>query len=146
MPIKRNQVKDWGAVELQGSEYLLYSLFPGVGSPIWSFGCMDKEKPRLTDNDIPQSPYRWVVGAPGAPAPAELPHVALDHAKNETDRYVLNMSFAGTPTYRLLVVKQPGNETIKDVTFERDIAKDQDDTDNSYLEFLGVTYVEDSKQ
>jgi hypothetical protein len=136
MPVNPVVTVDEGAVQIRPLEFLLYTLTAGVGSPLWAFGCI--EGPKLASTDFSQVPHEWQLGGARPSAP-ELRHVLLDRGENNPDRYVLDLQFAGTRTYRLCVVKQPGNQIIQDISYESHINTD------SFAQTLRVTLVKDEK-
>jgi hypothetical protein len=133
MPVNRIVTVNLGAVSILDSEFLLYTLYTAAGSAIWAFGCIEGSK--LTNNDIPQPPCQWHLGVPSPSSTPGLPHLLPDRPKNDRDRYVVNMSFAGVASYRLLVVKKPKNTTIQDISYQSNINTD------SYVEPLAVTLI-----
>jgi hypothetical protein len=136
MPVSRVVTVNLGAVQIQPSEFLLYTLSAGVGSPLWAFGCIEGSK--LASTDFSQVPHEWQLGGARPSAP-ELRHVLLDRGESSPDRYVLDLQFGGTATYKLRVVKQPGNQLIQDISYESHINTD------SFAETLRVTLVKDEK-
>lgn len=136
MPVNRVVTVNFGTVQIQPSEFLLYTLSPGIGSPLWAFGCIEGSK--LASTDFSQVPHEWQLGG-AAPSAPELRHVPLDRGENDPDRYVLDLQFGGTPTCKLRVVKQPGNQIIQDISYESHINTD------SFGEPLRITLVKDEK-
>jgi hypothetical protein len=113
----RTATVDLGAISLHAGEVLAYSLFPSAGNPIWVFGCIDRQA-ILAVKDTPRAQYQWLLSPTAVPSPPSMPVCPTDRPVNTADMYVVYMSFVAVTNYRLLVVKQPGNVTIQDISYE----------------------------
>jgi hypothetical protein len=129
---KRTVATDLGATPLAANEVLVYKLFASGANPIWAFGCADRLLASVSNNPLPS--YTWYLAQQPFPA-TDGPSFTLDRAVNVTDVYVVALSFAAIVQYRLLVVKQPGNVTVQDITYNSFDAHD------AYREPLNVTKV-----
>jgi hypothetical protein len=129
---KRTVTTNLGATPLAANEALVYKLFASGANPIWAFGCADRLLVSVSNHPLPV--YTWYLAQNPAPAP-DGPVYTLDRPLNAQDVYVVALSFAAVVQYRLLVVKQPGNLTIQDITYNSFDAHD------AYREPLDVSAI-----
>jgi len=94
------------------------------------FGCAHRLLASVSNQPLPV--YTWYLSPQSVPAP-DGPVYTLDQPINVMDVYVVALSFAAVVQYRLLVVKQPGNVTIQDITYN------SFDPHDAYREPLDVT-------
>ena len=120
MAVNIQRAVDMGAVSLAPNEFLLYSLFPSAGNPIWSFSCSDRKGIFQISNN-PRPRYDWVVinGPSGNPLT-----VPLDRCTGIADIYAIFFVFAQVQSYRFTVVKRPVNVVIQDVTLTAQLRTD----------------------
>jgi len=139
MPVKRDG-KNLLAILMKPNEFLLYTLTPAPGGVgVWVFG--KGKLAVLKSSDFVEPPYKWQFG--GEPSEAGLRHIPL----SSSGVYSLDLQFSGTPTYNLLVVKQPGNKKIQQMSYQSHLKDDPSRPDNteSFLEPLDITLVKDDK-
>jgi hypothetical protein len=127
---KRTVTTNLGATPLVANEILQYRLFASGANPIWAFGCAHRLLASVSNQPLPV--YTWYLSPQSVPAP-DGPVYTLDQPINVMDVYVVALSFAAVVQYRLLVVKQPGNVTIQDITYN------SFDPHDAYREPLDVT-------
>jgi hypothetical protein len=123
---------------MRPGEFLLYTLTPAPGGlGVWVFG---KGKPAaLKSSAFTAPPYKWQFG--GKSSEEGLPHIPL----SSSGVYILDLQFSGTPTYNLLVVKQPGDEKIQQISYTSQLKDDpsRPDTTANFPEPLDITFVGD---
>jgi hypothetical protein len=102
-----------GAVSLNPGEYLLYSLYPSVGNPLWYYSCVDRKGIIQVSNN-PRSQYSWCL-LNGGPGPNPL-WVSLDRSLNVADVYVLYLLFTQVQSYRISVTREPSKVVVQDIT------------------------------
>jgi hypothetical protein len=112
MSVSRIVTVDLGGASLAADNYLGFALYARPGNPIWNFGCLHRAT-IIAVRDTPSPAYKWSLGH-GIPG---FPTYPFDTLPGVVDRYVLSMSFAGTPGYRYVVVQQPQGRIILDVSY-----------------------------
>jgi hypothetical protein len=129
MAVNISTVVNMGAASLVPGEFLLYSLFPSAGNPIWSFSCSDR-KGIFQVSETPKPEYKWAII--NGPPPNPL-HVPIDRDIRIADVYAVFLIFAQVQSYRLTVVKKPINLVIQDITLTAQLRTD------TFPVILGVT-------
>jgi hypothetical protein len=143
MAVHRDVVKNSLAIQMRPKEFLLYTLTPAPGGAgIWAFG--DSIGSKLRSSDFAHGPFEWQLGGT-PPSNSGSHYISL----TRSDVYTLDLQFSETPTYKLRVLKQPGNEVIQKISYESRISTDSADTRSSntesYLEPLDITLIEDEQ-
>jgi hypothetical protein len=122
MAVSQVVTVNMGAVSLNPGEYLLYSLFPSNGNPIWAYSCVDRRGIFQVSND-PRAQYCWCL-LNGGPGPNPL-WVSLDRARGAVDDYVVYLDFAQVQSYRVNVVRMPSKVVVQEITFTAQFPSDK---------------------
>lgn len=109
----RDVTVDMGSAALRNGEFLAFRLVHAAGNPVWAFACQDR---MILSVQAPQPQYLWYLGhVPDAVN--DGPRYALDRPLNVGDVYVVRMSFAQCPSYRLEIKKMPDQVLLLDITY-----------------------------
>ena len=105
-----------GLARLSPGNFLEYSLSPMAGAAHvarFDFVCEHRQLLQITNGNVPE--FRWFMNRP--PAPDE-PGFPPDVPAGVVDVYVVGLSFANCPVYRLQVTQLPNGVLLKDLSFQ----------------------------